>query len=151
MESTKTARGVYAMSATWHSIQLALLGGVFIGSAASLMLWLNGRVTGISGIISGLSRVASDNRWRLAFIAGLLAGGFCLRWLYPQTFGSATASHVQTAIAGVLVGVGTVMGSGCTSGHGVCGISRGSVRSIAATMTFIAIGMITVAIARGLL
>jgi uncharacterized protein len=139
------------VSATWQSIQLALIGGVIIGAAVSLMLWMNGRVTGISGIFSGLLTAPSkDNMWRFAFIGGLLAGGFGLRLLYPQAFGAGVGSHLQTAIAGVLVGVGTVIGSGCTSGHGVCGISRGSVRSIAATVTFILLGMITVAIVKEL-
>jgi uncharacterized protein len=139
------------MNATSQSIQLALIGGVVIGAAVSLMLWLNGRVTGISGIFNGLlARPSNDNTWRFAFIGGLLAGGLALRLLYPQAFGPAVGSHAQTAIAGVLVGVGTVIGSGCTSGHGVCGISRGSARSIVATITFILVGMLTVAIVRGL-
>ncbi|HYX36815.1 MAG TPA: YeeE/YedE family protein [Oligoflexus sp.] len=126
----------------------ALLGGVMIGGAVSLMLLWNGRVTGISGIINGaLAPVKGDLAWRLLFIAGLVLGGFVLRLLQPDVFAGQIETGLGTIVAaGLLVGIGTVMGNGCTSGHGVCGISRLSVRSILATMTFIAAGIISVAL-----
>lgn len=130
----------------------ALLGGVIIGGAVSLMLLLNGRVTGISGIINGtLTPVKGDTGWRLLFVAGLVLGGFALRLIEPEVFsGQLDTGLGSTIVAGLLVGFGTVMGSGCTSGHGVCGISRMSPRSLVATITFIAAGMIAVVIFRKL-
>lgn len=117
----------------------ALIGGVLIGLAATLMLWWNGRVTGISGIISGaLTYVRGDWGWRLAFILGLLLAGLALATYSPERFiNSSGRNLVEVAIAGLLVGYGTVMGGGCTSGHGVCGVSRLSPRSLLATVTFI--------------
>ncbi len=124
----------------------ALLGGVIIGGAVSLMLLLNGRVTGISGIINGtLTPVKGDSAWRFLFIAGLVLGGFVLRFINPEVFsGQLSTGLGSTIAAGLLVGFGTVMGSGCTSGHGVCGISRLSPRSLVATVAFIAAGMLSV-------
>ncbi len=124
----------------------ALLGGVIIGGAVSLMLLLNGRVTGISGIINGtLTPVKGDSAWRFLFIAGLVLGGFVLRFINPEVFSGQLATGLGSTIAaGLLVGFGTVMGSGCTSGHGVCGISRLSPRSLVATVAFIAAGMLSV-------
>lgn len=121
----------------------ALLGGLLIGSAVTLMLWLNGRVTGISGIIDGLlSRNVAGKSWRLAFLAGLLAGGLVLYLLNPFFFvNHSDRSLWQVGLAGFLVGFGTLLGSGCTSGHGICGISRWSMRSLVATLVFIASGM----------
>lgn len=103
----------------------ALLGGVIIGISVSLMLLLNGRVTGISGIVNGiLSPLKGDTAWRVLFIVGLLLGGLVLKVLRPTTFDGVLTTDTWTVIsAGLLVGFGTVMGSGCTSGHGVCGIS----------------------------
>jgi uncharacterized membrane protein YedE/YeeE len=130
----------------------ALLGGVVIGGAVSLMLLLNGRVTGISGIINGLlSPVKGDTGWRLLFVLGLVLGGFALRVLHPEVFsGQLDTGLESTVVAGLLVGFGTVMGSGCTSGHGVCGISRLSPRSLVATMAFIAAGMMAVVLFKSL-
>ena len=130
----------------------ALLGGVIIGTAVSMMLLMNGRVTGISGIINGaISPQKGDTAWRWLFVAGLFVGGLTLRTLNPQVFGeSSGASPLLTIAAGLLVGVGTIMGSGCTSGHGVCGISRFSPRSLVATITFIAAGVASVYIFRKL-
>ena len=130
----------------------ALYGGVLIGISASLMLWCNGRVTGISGIIFGsLQRAKSDWSWRISFLAGLLCGGLALNWLRPQAFAGDLASESWTVVvAGVLVGFGTVLGSGCTSGHGVCGISRLSPRSLLATAVFIGSGILAVALFRQL-
>lgn len=124
----------------------ALEGGLLIGSAVSLMLLLNGRVTGISGIIYGsLKPVRGDFAWRLSFIGGLLFGGLVLRLLNPDFFSAGLSpTNGTAAFAGLLVGFGTVLGSGCTSGHGICGLSRLSIRSIVATATFILSGIITV-------
>ncbi len=126
----------------------ALLGGVIIGISVSLMLLWNGRVTGISGIINGtLSPVKGDTGWRVLFIVGLLLGGLTLKVLNPNIFsGSLQTETWTTVVAGLLVGFGTVLGSGCTSGHGVCGISRMSPRSLVATIIFISAGVIAVAV-----
>jgi uncharacterized membrane protein YedE/YeeE len=130
----------------------ALLGGIIIGAAVSMMLLMNGRVTGISGIINGaISPQKGDTAWRWLFVAGLVVGGLTLRALNPQVFGAGSGtSPLLTIVAGLLVGVGTIMGSGCTSGHGVCGISRFSPRSLVATITFIAAGIVSVFIFRKL-
>lgn len=123
-----------------------LLGGVLIGLAVSLMMLFNGRVTGISGILGGLLRPQkNDIDWRLAFIGGLLFGGFILQILKPTAFFQvSSAIWFDYVIAGLLVGFGTLLGNGCTSGHGVCGISRLSTRSIVATIVFISFGIISV-------
>ena len=124
----------------------ALLGGALIGIAVSLMLYLNGRVTGVSGIINGLILREKDEwHWRAAFLFGLFAGGVFLHQLNPQYFANTlSVGFFEVAVAGGLVGFGTLLGSGCTSGHGVCGISRLSPRSIVATMVFIASGVLSV-------
>jgi uncharacterized membrane protein YedE/YeeE len=126
--------------------QSPLIGGVLIGSAASLMLVLNGRVTGISGIIYGaLSPTKGDLLWRVLFLLGLVFGGYTLNLISAKSFENTLNSELITiVIAGLLVGFGTVMGSGCTSGHGVCGLSRLSVRSIVATLSFMSAGLLTV-------
>jgi uncharacterized membrane protein YedE/YeeE len=124
-----------------------LIGGVLIGTSATLLLTLNGRIAGISGIVGGLfSREREDDRaWRGAFLAGLLVGGVALALFAPSSLRVEYAPALPMAIvAGVLVGFGTQLGNGCTSGHGVCGISRLSVRSIVATLVFIATGALTV-------
>jgi len=128
----------------------ALIGGILIGLSVSLMLYWNGRVTGISGIINeSLNLTKGDRNWRLMFLAGLLAGGFILNFFEPEFFaGQLDISTGTVALAGLLVGFGTILGSGCTSGHGVCGISRMSVRSLVATITFIGAGIASVAIFR---
>lgn len=124
----------------------ALVGGAIIGLAVTMMLLFNGRVTGISGILNGtFTYQKGDWAWRVAFFGGLLAGGTLVRILSPESFADMSNRSVTSAIvAGLLVGFGTVMGSGCTSGHGVCGMSRLSIRSIAATVTFMAAGFLTV-------
>lgn len=126
----------------------AVIGGVLIGLAVSLMLLFNGRVTGISGILGGIIKPQkNDLNWRLAFIGGLLFGGFILQYLRPAAFVQlSSALRMDYMIAGILVGFGTLLGNGCTSGHGVCGISRFSIRSIIATLTFIVFGVISVLI-----
>jgi uncharacterized protein len=130
----------------------ALLGGVLIGTSVSLMLLWNGRVTGISGIINGvLTPQKKDTQWRVQFIVGLLLGGLIIGSLKPDTFANSIQSSDWTlVVAGLLVGFGTIMGSGCTSGHGVCGISRMSPRSLVATLVFMAAGIGTVALFRGM-
>lgn len=130
----------------------ALLGGSIIGVSVSLMLLWNGRVTGISGIINGiLTPAKGDTAWRGLFLVGLLTGGLTLKVLNPATFsGTLETDTWTTVVAGLLVGFGTILGSGCTSGHGVCGISRMSPRSLVSTATFITAGVVAVAVFRKL-
>ncbi len=130
----------------------ALIGGALIGLSASLLLVFDGKIAGISGIVGGLLRpTPGDTTWRGTFVAGLLIGGLLLRLLYPEAFGESVASLGAVAVAGAIVGYGTRLGNGCTSGHGVCGNSRFSVRSLAATVTFIFTGAITVFVVRHVL
>ena len=135
------------MNAEWLN---ALIGGGLIGVAVSLMLLFNGRVTGISGIINGsLKPQKGDFLWRILFILGLFVGGLLLKILRPESFTNTLETEIYlTVIAGLLVGFGTIMGSGCTSGHGVCGISRFSIRSILATVVFISAGVLAVVLFR---
>jgi hypothetical protein len=128
----------------------ALLGGVIIGVAVSLMLLMNGRVTGISGIINGaLTKVKGDTQWRVFFIGGLFLGGLALNLINPAFFTNELNTEAWTTVlAGLFVGFGTILGSGCTSGHGVCGISRMSPRSIVSTVVFIVAGILAVALYR---
>lgn len=123
----------------------ALLGGVLIGVAASLMMFFNGRVTGISGILAGIIKPKKfDFGWRISFIVGLFIGGVVLKLFRPEVFvQESSALRGDYLFAGLLVGFGTLLGNGCTSGHGVCGISRLSVRSIMATVTFIVFGILS--------
>lgn len=128
----------------------ALAGGALIGVSASLMLAFNGRVTGISGIVGGLVQpTPGDLGWRALFVAGLLAGGVIALLALPGAVGGAAVPVGTAALAGLLVGVGTRLGNGCTSGHGVCGIARLSPRSLAATVTFISTGAVTVFLTGG--
>jgi uncharacterized protein len=127
-------------------------GGLLIGLAATLLLVLNGRIAGVSGIVGGaLFGWRGDMAWRVAFVIGLIAGPL----LYAAVRGApqiTVAAGIPTLIgAGFLVGWGTQLGGGCTSGHGVCGLSRGSARSIAATVVFMAAGMATVYFTRHVL
>lgn len=129
------------------------LGGVLIGLSAATMLLGLGRIAGVSGILGGLlERPLGDTAWRLAFVLGMVLGGLAMSVLAPQLFAIPTDHPLaMVALAGVIVGIGTRMGGGCTSGHGVCGIGRGSPRSIAATLTFVATGVLTVFIAKHVL
>lgn len=128
----------------------ALEGGALIGASASLMLGLNGRVAGISGIVGGLLKpTAGDIAWRAVFVIGLIVGGLVARSLMPGAFTAVTAPLGVAMLAGLLVGFGTRLGNGCTSGHGVCGISRFSPRSIVATITFITTGAVTAFVTAG--
>ena len=129
-----------------------LLGGVLIGIAASTLLVVNGRIAGVSVIVGGLlSPRWSDAVWRALFVAGLVAGGFCVRVLTPDPFRGLTATPQAVLVAaGLLVGFGASLGNGCTSGHGVCGVSRLSPRSLVATLTFMLTGALTVFVVRHL-
>jgi hypothetical protein len=126
-----------------------LIGGALIGLASALLMLSAGRLAGVSGILGGALTASSDRAWRLAFIAGLIAAA-----LIGPLFGAPTAAHLSSsnltlyAVAGLLVGFGSRMGNGCTSGHGVCGFARVSARSIAATLVFMATAIVTVAIVR---
>jgi uncharacterized membrane protein YedE/YeeE len=131
---------------------LPLLGGLMIGVASVALLLCLGRLAGISGIVWGAVSAQPDNLWRWTFLVGLVGGA----WLFHQLSGTPypAASPLEwwhAAAGGVLVGFGTKLGSGCTSGHGVCGIGRLSPRSITATLTFMATGFITVFVTRHLL
>ena len=123
----------------------ALIGGVLIGISANLMLLLNGRVAGISGIMATFLRPAGrELQWRSAFMAGLLAGGVALVMIRPEVIQVAQGRSLYELIgAGLIVGFGVRMGNGCTSGHGVCGLSRFSKRSLVATLSFMATGFVT--------
>jgi len=123
----------------------ALLGGALIGLAASAMLLFNGRIAGISSVFGGLLKPrAGDIGWRSAFIGGLFLAGALLAMFAPSTIASSPdRSMAATLAAGLIVGFGVRMGNGCTSGHGVCGLSRFSRRSLVATVTFMATGFIT--------
>ena len=124
------------------SIIAALLGGALVGAAASWLLWTEGRVAGVSGILDGAMSVSDEpERWRGSFIAGLVAGGIVVWVVSPSSIASIPGRSLPVIlIAGVAVGYGTRMGGGCTSGHGVCGLSRLSRRSLAATAVFMATG-----------
>ena len=129
----------------------ALAGGALIGLAAALLLLLNGRIAGISGVLGGLLKpVSGDIAWRMSFILGLVGAplvyGLFARLPVPQI----DADYAALIAAGLLVGVGTRYGSGCTSGHGVCGVSRLSPRSLVATAAFMAAGFATVFMIRHL-
>ena len=127
----------------------SLAGGVLIGIAAAMFLLLNGRVAGISGIVGGLLRpAAGDRAWRFAFIIGLVAAPavYALAGRYPVP--TIDAGYPLLLAAGFLVGIGTRYGSGCTSGHGVCGLARLSPRSLVATLAFMGAGFATVFMVR---
>ena len=127
----------------------AAIGGAVIGLAAALLVLVNGRVAGISGIVGGmLHPQADDFAWRLAFVAGLLLAPVV--YAMGAAFPSATiaASYPVLIVAGLLVGIGTRFAGGCTSGHGVCGLSRLSPRSLVATLAFMAAGFVTVFVVR---
>jgi len=125
------------------------IGGLLIGAAAALLLLLSGRIAGVSGIVGGLvDTPRRDRDWRVAFLLGLFAAGLLAFAWMPGQFGTSPASTVVLVVAGLLVGFGTRLGNGCTSGHGVCGVSRLSRRSLVATGTFILAGAVTVFVTR---
>lgn len=131
----------------------ALLGGILIGLSAALLYLFKGRIAGISGIFGGIIvPVKSDTSWRLMFIGGIILGGFL--WHAITGKGDSIQAAVSPAwivFGGLAVGIGTTLGSGCTSGHGICGLSRFSLRSILATLTFMMTGFLTVFIIRHLI
>lgn len=132
----------------WH----ALAGGVLIGAAAGLLVLLNGRIAGISGVLGGLLHPArGDVAWRLAFVGGLVAAPVLYGLFTAAPGASIDAGYGALVAGGLLVGVGTRYGSGCTSGHGVCGLSRFSPRSLVATLSFMGAGFATVFVLRHLL
>lgn len=130
----------------------AVSGGVLLGIASALFILANGRILGISGIIGGLlPPKLGDAGWRIAFLAGMFAAPWIFLLLAPADFISAPriqANTITTVIAGLLVGIGTRYASGCTSGHGVCGLSRLSPRSLVATLSFMGAGFGTVLVVR---
>jgi uncharacterized membrane protein YedE/YeeE len=127
----------------------ALVGGALIGLAAVLLMLLNGRIAGVSGILGGVLARESDSAWRVAFLAGLVAAPLLLGAVGdPMPAPRMPASFAIVVAAGLLVGFGTRLGGGCTSGHGVCGIARLSPRSIVATCMFMATAMVVVALVR---
>jgi uncharacterized membrane protein YedE/YeeE len=127
----------------------AIVGGVVIGLAVALFVLVNGRVAGISGIVGGMLHPrAGDVAWRLAFIAGLFLAPKVYATVAPQPSATIDASYPVLIVAGFLVGVGTRYAGGCTSGHGVCGLSRLSPRSLVATLSFMAAGFVTVYVVR---
>lgn len=141
------------MTIDWNAFhpEAAAAGGVLIGLAAAIFVLLNGRIAGISGVLGGLLKPArGDLAWRVAFLAGMLAAPpvYALSADLPQP--RIEANEGTLVLAGLLVGIGTRYGSGCTSGHGVCGISRLSPRSLAATAAFMLAGFATVFIVRHL-
>jgi uncharacterized protein len=142
------------MSIAWNAFTpaSALIGGAIIGVAVALFVALNGRIAGVSGILGGLARPqAGDISWRVAFVAGLIAAPLAWGLLAALPAIRVDTSYPVLVAAGLLVGVGTRYGGGCTSGHGVCGVARASPRSIAATVAFMAAGFATVFVARHLI
>ena len=129
----------------------AFIGGMLIGLSAVIMLLFNGRITGISGIMDGIAvnSKSGDRIWRICFLFGLVLGGFLFNLTLPDSFIPREGFSLSLLIiGGFVVGIGTRMGSGCTSGHGICGIARFSQRSILATVVFMLTGGITVYIIR---
>ncbi len=127
----------------------SLAGGMLIGLAAVMLMAFNGRIAGMTAIVGGLLAPQNpDNRWRLAFLAGAVAAPFAAR-LFGAEFGfAAPVTGPLLALGGLIVGVGVSYGGGCTSGHGVCGMARGSKRSFVATATFMASTFLTVFVLR---
>lgn len=130
----------------------ALAGGLMLGLAAALFILVNGRILGISGIVGGLLRPKADDiGWRIAFVAGMLAAPSLYVVLSGPVLATVDAGWGTVVLAGLLVGIGTRFGAGCTSGHGVCGLSRLSPRSLIATLVFMGAGFVTVFLVRHLL
>lgn len=133
----------------------SLVGGVLLGLASAMFILLNGRILGISGILAGLFPAnRSDSLWRLSFLAGLLLAPWCVQAIAPAQFIHTPRIEASTGLvllSGVLVGLGTRYGAGCTSGHGICGLSRLSPRSLVATGLFMAAGFATVFVSKHML
>ncbi len=138
----------------WHNFTpwMSAAGGALIGLAAALLILFNGRIAGISGILGGLLRwTQGDRAWRLAFLLGLVVAPLAYGLFAPLPVATVAADTPTLIGAGLLVGLGTRYGAGCTSGHGVCGLSRLSLRSLVATLAFMVAGFATVFIVRHLL
>ena len=135
---------------TDFEVLMPLTGGILIGISASMMLLFSGRIAGVSGIFGGmLFQQGKERAWRLSFITGLIAGGILLYAINAEFFENSSGRGLLAVnIAGFLVGIGTRIGGGCTSGHGVCGIGRLSVRSIVATVAFVFAGMVAVVLVK---
>lgn len=126
----------------------ALIGGILIGIATSLFLWLNGRIAGNSGILAQAFHF-KEGYWRLFYLLGLISGAWIFQFFFPgKVHLLYNPSWIAVILAGLLVGYGTRLGGGCTSGHGICGISRLSLRSIVATIIFMSVGFLTVYLIR---
>ncbi|MFI5317329.1 MAG: YeeE/YedE family protein [Myxococcota bacterium] len=138
------------MIASSFSPLSSLAGGALIGVAAAVLMLADGKVAGVSGVLArALTPVRGDSAWRVAFLAGLPLGALLVSWVTGELHGFAiTASWPLLVAGGLLVGFGTALGGGCTSGHGVCGLARGSRRSLVATLAFMASGALTVFLAR---
>lgn len=131
-----------------NPISPAVLGGTLIGASSLILMVFNGRITGNSGIFYNFVNPNSSAPWQLTFLLGLMLGASSYYYLTQQSYPTLNSSIPLAIVGGLLVGAGTRLGSGCTSGHGVCGISRFSKRSLMATLTFIATGMVTVTLMR---
>jgi uncharacterized protein len=141
------------MNIDWNAFTpgSALIDGMLIGLAAAMFALLNGRIAGISGVLGGLFKpIRGDIGWRVAFIAGLVGASLVYRLFAALPAVQIDASYLALVVAGLLVGVGTRYGSGCTSGHGVCGLSQLSPRSLVATATFMGAGFVMVFVLRHL-
>ena len=146
------------MTVDWNAFTpwSALAGGVLIGIGVAMLVLLNGRIAGVSGVVGGLMRglrrpARGDVAWRAAFVIGLIAAPLVYLLVAPPPELRVDAQYGALVVAGLLVGIGTRYGSGCTSGHGVCGISRLSLRSLVATLVFMGAGFVTVYTTRHLL
>jgi len=130
----------------------ALLGGILLGLSAGVLWLVHRRAAGISGILGdALVPRLGGSAWRWLFLAGMIAGGFVTQALEPEAFGAASGNLGLLATAGVLVGIGTRLGGGCTSGHGICGLARLSVRSLVAVSVFMGVAGVTVYLVRHVL
>jgi len=135
-----------------HDWIMGLAGGLLMGIGCAALVLFNGRILGVSGLLGGALRFSADSGWRWSFIGGMVAAGAATLLLYPPAFDlQVDRSVAATLVGGILVGAGTQLGSGCTSGHGICGIGRLSPRSMVATCTFMAAGAVAVVVVQRLL
>lgn len=134
----------------FENVLMPLLGGIFIGLAAAVLLLFKGRIAGICGIVFALLESKEpDKQWRVAFILSLIFGTYLAHIIFSTPIPAApTESILQITMAGLILGIGSYLANGCTSGHGVCGIGRGSIRSLTATVTFMFTGIVTVTLLR---
>jgi uncharacterized membrane protein YedE/YeeE len=141
------ALGHAGSSMTFSGALLGLFGGALIGASATLALLAHGRIAGVSGILGRVTQRDPGQPFRQAFLAGLVVTGALLAATWPSAYGASLRGIPALAVAGLLVGLGSTLANGCTSGHGVCGLSRGSPRSLIAVTTFMVTAAITVACA----